>query len=121
LYPSQLPTLELFNRILPAIKVQRENSAYHQLAMFIRYCVKQYVKHAQANPLLLVESLFKGVRQSALESKDKAVSDDDEPVTRLRDHQDSDESSNEDDQITVRMEDTYVIRCRKTKLMYNRL
>ncbi|KAI9277922.1 timeless protein-domain-containing protein [Umbelopsis sp. AD052] len=96
----KLPTLELFNRILPVIKTQSDKSSFQQLAMFIRYCIKQYVKHAQENPLFLVESLFKGVRQSALESNGEPISDDDEPVTRLRDHQDSDDSNGEDDQIT---------------------
>lgn len=97
------------------IKTQPDKSAFQQLAMFIRYCVKQYVKHAQENPLFLVESLFKGVRQSALESNGEPISDDDEPVTRLRDHQDSDDSNGEDDQITVRTKDiSLIVACRVT-------
>jgi hypothetical protein len=92
--------LELFNRILPTIKYQKDNTAYQQLSKFIRYCIKQYVKEAQSNPLFLVESLFKGVRKSALKTdpKDKNESDD-EPVTRLRDHEDSDDDGYQ--QITV--------------------
>jgi len=95
----KLPVLELFNRILPAAKVQQHNPVYLQLAKFIRFCVKQYVKHAQNNPLFLVESLFKGIRQSAIEASangDKGSDNDDEPVTRLRDHDDTDDDEQDD-------------------------
>lgn len=102
---AKLPVLELFNRILPAAKVQQHNPVYLQLAKFIRFCVKQYVKHAQNNPLFLVESLFKGIRQSAIEASangDKGSDNDDEPVTRLRDHDDTDDDE-QDDAVTVCM------------------
>lgn len=95
--------MELFNRVLPVVKIQQDNSACQQLAKFIRYCIKQYVKHAQSNPLFLVESLFKGVRQSAIEANAKGEKDDDddEPVTRLRDHEDSDDDGEAGDEVTV--------------------
>lgn len=50
-----------------------------------------------------MESLFKGVRQSAIEANAKGEKDDDddETVTRLRDHEDSDDDGEPGDEVTV--------------------